>query len=173
MTGDRLLQVIRAIAREMFPRYDFLGRYRYRVIAMQGERAVLQAVRKEPGLPDLPPIPIVAGMAGLFAELTPSAIVLVEFIEGDPNLPIITGFSRDGGETFVPVSLTLDAVNALLFGRDATRGVARLDDSVTTLLPPATFTGTIGGSPAVGMVVWSPGQTMGNITTASAKVRSE
>ncbi|WP_437647874.1 hypothetical protein [Sorangium sp. So ce362] len=168
---DRLLETLKAIVREFFPRYDFLGRYRYRVIAMEGELAVLQAVRRDAGLPDLPPVPVVAGMAGLIAELAPSAIVLVEFIEGDPRLPIITGFSRDGGDTFFPVTLTLDA-ETLLLGKTAVRGVARLDDSVTTLLPPATFTGTIGGSPAVGMVVWSPGQTMGSITTASAKVRS-
>ncbi|WP_437798505.1 hypothetical protein [Sorangium sp. So ce693] len=173
MTGDQLLRTLATIVRELLPKYDFLGRYRYRVIAMQEDLVVLQAVNKRAGLPDIPPIPIVAGMAGLFAELTPSAIVLVEFIEGDPKLPIITGFSRDGGETFVPVSLTLDAAQALLLGRTAVRGVARNADSVTTLLPPATFTGTIGGSPATGMVVWSPGQTMGSITTSSAKVRSE
>lgn len=51
-------------------------------------------------------------------------------------------------------------------------GIARLGDSVVVMLPPATFTGTIGGSPASGMVVWAPGQTMGTITTASAKSKA-
>jgi hypothetical protein len=49
-------------------------------------------------------------------------------------------------------------------------GLARLNDTVTVMLPPATFTGTIAGSPASGMVVW-PGQTLGNISVASAKTK--
>ncbi len=50
-------------------------------------------------------------------------------------------------------------------------GIARLDDTVTVMLPPATFSGTIGGSPASGLVVW-PGQTIGQITTSSAKTKA-
>jgi len=49
-------------------------------------------------------------------------------------------------------------------------GAARLGDTVTVMLPPATFSGTIGGSPASGLVVW-PGQTLGNISVASAKTK--
>lgn len=51
-------------------------------------------------------------------------------------------------------------------------GVARLGDTVTVLLPPATFSGTIGGSPATGMVVWAPGQTTGTIVTSSARTKA-
>ncbi|WP_437958598.1 hypothetical protein WME76_02310 [Sorangium sp. So ce119] len=173
MRGDSVLETLRAIVRELFPKYDFLGRYRYRVIQMDGDLAVLQAVRKDAGLPDLPSVPVAAGMAGLVAELAPSAIVLVEFIEGDPRYPIITGFSRDGGATFYPLTLTIEAQTQIRLGASAAQGVARQGDTVTVLLPPATFTGTIGGSPAAGMVVWSPGQTTGTITTSSAKVVSE
>lgn len=49
-------------------------------------------------------------------------------------------------------------------------GAARLDDTVTTMLPPGTFTGTINGLPAQGLVVW-PGQTLGKITVSSAKTK--
>lgn len=50
-------------------------------------------------------------------------------------------------------------------------GMARLGDSVTVALPPANFAGTVNGLPASGIVVWSPGQTMGTITTSSAKTK--
>lgn len=50
-------------------------------------------------------------------------------------------------------------------------GAARLNDSVTVMLPPAIFSGTIGGSPASGLVVW-PGQTIGQISTSSAKTKA-
>lgn len=119
MTEDRLLRALRAIVREMLPRHDFVGKYRYRVIAMAGDRVDLQAVRKGAGLPDILPVPIASGMAGLSAELTPGAIVLVEFNEGDPQYPIITGFSRDGGSTFLPVSLTIDATGRVRIGAQA------------------------------------------------------
>lgn len=49
-------------------------------------------------------------------------------------------------------------------------GAARQNDTVTTLLPPATFTGQINGLPAQGLVVW-PGQTLGNIAIASTKTK--
>jgi hypothetical protein len=49
-------------------------------------------------------------------------------------------------------------------------GLARLGDSVTVMLPPATFSGTINGLPASGLVVW-PGQTIGQISTSSAKTK--
>lgn len=50
-------------------------------------------------------------------------------------------------------------------------GIARLGDTVTVLLPPATFSGTIGGSPATGMVVWAT-QTTGTIVTSSARTKA-
>lgn len=50
-------------------------------------------------------------------------------------------------------------------------GVARLGDTVTFLMPPATFTGTINGLPASGAVVW-PSQSTGTITTSSARTKA-
>src|SRR5262245_35290570 len=121
MIEDRLLRAFRAIVREMFPRYDFLAKYRYRVVKMNpgDDRVQLQAVRKLAGLPDLLPIAILPGMAGLSATLTPGAIVLVEFIEGDPSLPIVGHFEAKGGAGFLPVSLSLDATSAVNVGATA------------------------------------------------------
>src|SRR5262249_31196172 len=104
---DQLRDATQVIAREAFPRCDFLAKYRYRVVQMNpgDDRVQLQAVRKLAGLPDLLPVSILPGMAGLSAELKPGAIVLVEFIEGDPSLPIVTHFEAKGGARFLPASL--------------------------------------------------------------------
>ncbi|WP_437671538.1 hypothetical protein [Sorangium sp. So ce131] len=150
MGDDRLLRVLRAIVRETLPRYDFLGKYRYRVLAMAGDRVDLQAVRKSAGLPDILPVPIAAGMAGLSAELTPGAIVLVEFIEGDPQLPIVTAFSRDGGSTFLPVSLVLDATEAVRIGAGA--GAVDLGAATAIVVRDGDLVNIAGVQPGPGVV---------------------
>jgi hypothetical protein len=82
------------------------SKYRYRVVSMAVDgRVNLQAVRKGAGLPDVQPIAMWPGVAGAHAELTPGAEVLVEFIEGDRTMPIVTHFAGKGGAGFVPVSL--------------------------------------------------------------------
>ncbi|MDB4992796.1 MAG: hypothetical protein JWM74_228 [Myxococcaceae bacterium] len=80
-----------------------LAAYRYRVV-LQGvdERASLQAVEKEPGLPDLLPITMWPGVPGLGAMLTPGSEVLVEFIAGKKDRPVITQF-----DATPPISMML------------------------------------------------------------------
>lgn len=84
-----------------------LGKWRYRVVRMSVDRVECQAVRKGAGLPDLLPVSMWPGVAGVHAELTPGAEVLIEFIEGDRTMPIITHFAGKGGVGHVPVSLVL------------------------------------------------------------------
>lgn len=83
------------------------GVYRYRVVRMHGDRVDVQAVRAVVGLPDLLAISMWPGVAGAHAELTPSAEVLVQFIEGDREQPVIVGFAGKDGAGHVPTSLTL------------------------------------------------------------------
>ena len=83
------------------------GKYRYRVVRMNVDRAECQAVRKGAGLPDVLPVSMWPGVAGAHAELTPGAEVLIEFIEGDRTMPIITHFAGKDGAGHVPVSLVL------------------------------------------------------------------
>src|SRR4051812_21262365 len=130
MIESRLLRAIQAIARETFPRYDFLAKYRYRVVKMNpgDDRVQLQAVRKLAGLPDILPVSILPGMAGLSAVLQLGAVVLVEFIEGDPSLPIVSHFEAKGGAGFLPVSLALDATGAVNIG--ATAGAVNMGDAL-------------------------------------------
>ena len=105
--SGRLASLMRAIA-ERATDGRLVGKYRYRVVRMASDgRVELQAVRRGAGLPDVLPVSMWPGVAGVHAELTPSAEVLVEFIEGDRTQPIITHFAGKDGAGFVPVELVL------------------------------------------------------------------
>jgi hypothetical protein len=139
------------------------GKYRYRVVRTAGDRVELQARSTRAGLPNVLPVSMWPGIAGAHAELTPGVEVLVEFIEGDRLQPIVTGFAGKGEQGFVPVSLTL--------GGDAGAPCARSGDAVEVLLPPAIFSGTIGGVPATGVLTFPMIKTLGVITAGSSKVK--
>lgn len=141
------------------------GKYRYRVIRMSGARADLQAVRKGAGLPDLAGVSMWPGTAGVHAELSPSAEVLVEFIEGRRSMPIITAFAGADGKGFVPVSLTL--------GGESGPEVARKGDAVEVVLPPMVLVGTVTGvGPVTGTVSATLPKALGVITAGSSKVKA-
>ena len=53
------------------------------------------------------------------AVLTPGAVVLVEFIEGNRSLPLITHFSTPDDPAFLPVSVALDASGTVAIGPSA------------------------------------------------------
>lgn len=139
------------------------GKYRYRVIRMASERVELQAARKAAGLPDVLPVSMWPGVAGAHAELAPGAEVLVEFVEGDRAQPVVTHFAGKGGPGWVPVSLTLGGAT----GAPA----ARQGDAVEVLLPPAVFSGAIGGVPSTGVLTFVLNKTLGTITGGSGKVK--
>jgi hypothetical protein len=83
------------------------GVWRYRVVNMKVDRVDVQAIRAAAGLPDLLTISMWPGAAGAHALLTPGAEVLVQFVEGDREQPVITGFSGKGAPGHVPQSLIL------------------------------------------------------------------
>ena len=90
-----------------------------------------------------------------------------------------TKYEASPGEEVVVIKRdnksTRPIVLGVKLGAGPFAGVAGLGDTVTVMLPPATFTGTIvisgTPSPASGLVVWSPGQTLGQISTSSAKTK--
>ena len=85
-----------------------LGKYQYRVVSMHSDgRVNVQAVRRVAGLPDAQTIRMFPGIPGAHAELTGGAIVALEFLEGDPTQPIITGFIGLNGSGFTPQLLTI------------------------------------------------------------------
>lgn len=154
MRMTRFIRSIQEIVRETFPNYEFLAKYRYRVVKMAGDRVDLQVVSKDLGLPDALPVAIWPGLAGASANLTPGAIVLVEFVEGDPTMPIVTHFEAEGGGGFRPVHAFVDASERVFIGTSdpndpAARSIARVGDIVESVFPPKTvITGVLGTPPA-------------------------
>jgi len=149
---DRLAGIFRAlVARSTDGALH--GVYRYRVIRMSGDRIELQAVRKGAGLPNLIPLTVWPGLAGARMQPELGTEVLVQFIEGDRTMPIVTGFASD------------------------TSGapIARQGDAVEVLLPPAVFSGTIavGGvpTPASGVLTFPLNKMAGVITSGSGKAK--
>lgn len=140
------------------------GLFRYRVVRMAVDgRVELQAVRRVVGLPDILPVSQWPGVAGVHAELAPGTVVLVQFIEGNRTLPIVTHYVGKDGTDFVPVSLVIGGAD----GAPA----ARLGDAVEVLLPPATLNGTLSGAPITGVISFLLPKAEGKITAGSAKVR--
>jgi hypothetical protein len=169
----RLWRAIKGIVEDLFPKLPFSYPYRYRVFEMQANRVKLQAVRKLAGLPDIIPAVMLPGVPGTWAELTPGSTVLVQFIEGDESMPVITHFEdRDGGG-WIPLALVLEATNTIKLGANATLGVARETDPVAvgTL---AVSTGTLTYTPPSGPPQTGTSVTLfGAIDGASGKVLSE
>lgn len=106
---SRRLAAYAAIFRALFPRVPYLGKYEFRVVAQSGMTLALQPVRASTGLHDLDGVPMRPGMAGLSAEVTPGSLVLVEFIEGDPSRPVVTGFDDPASPGWRPPKLTLSS----------------------------------------------------------------
>lgn len=97
----------------------------YRVSRVTVDRVELQIVNRRDGLPDLLPVSMWPGVAGVHATLTPGAEVLVEFVDGDRTRPIITHFAGKGGAGFVPVRID--------FGESPTSFLALADLVATEL----------------------------------------
>jgi hypothetical protein len=88
--GSRLETAFRALS-ERFTDAKLTCKYRYRVVQMNDVRCELQAVSKSAGLPDILPVDEIPSLSGSWAELVPGTTVLVEFIEGNPGMPIMVG----------------------------------------------------------------------------------
>lgn len=109
------------------------GKYRYRVSGMESDgRVSLQVVDPECGLPDLSPISMWPGHAGVHCELTNSAEVLVEFIEGNRTLPIITHFAGKDGRGFVPVRTEIETSDSIDIKTKQITTAAQTSIEVTT-----------------------------------------
>lgn len=145
---------------------SLFGAYRYRVVSMHVDgRVNLQAVSSADGLPDALRVPQWSGCAGAHAELALGSEVLVQFIGGRREEPIVSGYAGREGPSHVPDQLVLASED------NSAPYAARQGDTVRVLLPPAVFTGVIGGAPASGVITFPAGYTLGTVETASGKVK--
>ena len=174
--------MIARIVAEAFPQLFYSFPRTYRVASVRSDKRLdLVPPDDAPHLPELNAVP----QWGV-GQVTPAvgSEVTVVFRDADPSRPIVVHWEFDAPPTEVHLqatsglkldgdsTVTIDSPDIKL-GASAGAGVARQEDTVTVLLPPATFTGTVGGSPASGMILWTPAQTTGTITTSSAVVKSE
>lgn len=163
----RLEDALRSIVRHSTDDRLF-GAWRYRVVRMRGDRVELQAVRRDAGLPDVLPVSMWPGLAGAHAELTGGAEVLVQFIEGDRTMPIVTHFAGKDGAGWAPANVTLDASTLIKLGQSATKGVARLGDEIEITFATGVFEDTNGDTSPI-----APKTLKGTISSASSKVQAE
>ncbi len=172
LSRGRLASAFRGLVERVLADRLF-GLWRYRVVNMSSDRVELQAMTIAAGLPDLVPVSMRPGVAGVHAELTPGAEVLVEFVEGSRTMPVITHFAGKDGVGWTPVNLTLDATTLIKLGAAATAAAARADltDAAIAALQVAhdthlhTGVTTGAGSSAVPTVLVGP-----QTTVAATKV---
>lgn len=124
--SDKLGAALDAILEQALARRIF-GARKYRVVQMSSERVELQAVDRSAGLPDIRPISMWPGVAGAHAELTPGALVLVQFIDGDRTQPVVTHFAGKDGTGWTPANLTFDATSIIKLGQAASAFAAKAD----------------------------------------------
>lgn len=141
------------------------GKRRYRVVRLSGDRLELQPVRRDAGLPSITPISMIPGIAGSHATLVEGAEVFVEFVDGDPRDPIVTGFAGKGGAGHAPDEQALSVESKLrLGGASATNEVAlaNLVRAEFAKLQTTLLSGTVTGTSVSG------GAVSGTVTFGSA-----
>lgn len=141
-SAGRLSELWHRVTARILPTPLF-GLYRYRVIRMAGTRVDLQSVSKAAGVPDLATITQWPGAPGIItAKLSAGALVLVQFIEGDRSMPIVTHYTGPN-DAMVPVELTLAAAGGVTVQGDL---------HVTGVVHALDFVAPVPPSPAVSYV---------------------
>jgi hypothetical protein len=148
---DRILEALRAIIREEFPRLKYAGEFLYAITEVTGEppnvKISCSPVDQTIGLPDLNSLPCQPDLSGITSIPTAGLNCVIVFLNCDPTLPRIKGVDSLG-------------INP----------VARLGDQVTVFLPPTlaiqgigSTTGPFAGSitvlnPVTGVISQGSGQ---------------
>jgi hypothetical protein len=150
--GNPVADAVRALARSGDPLRAYHGLYEYRVFDMSEERVRLQIVDKRlTGLPDALPIKARAGLAGASSDLKPGSVVLVQFVNGRPERPVVVGFEEEGGPGHVPDETRIDAQLLRLCGGAQFAALAnqvqlRLQELATAILTAAVTSGDGGAT---------------------------
>ena len=146
---SRITELFRGIARRTTDTADRLyAKYRYRVVRMSGSKVELQAVSQAAGLPDLIPVSQRPGVAGAHSKLPGAMRVIVEFIEGDPTMPIVTAYEGKDGSGHETDELDLSVATTLRLGSDGASEGVTLGDSHKTWADAHTHAYIPGTNPA-------------------------
>jgi hypothetical protein len=161
MIDSKAIRALRALIKQFTAPLEYHAKVRYRVVQKVVDRYHLQAVAKGKW-PDQTYVSVKPGAAGYDASLALGSIVVVEFLEGDPTLPVITHFAGPGESGFTPISVAIAG---------ADKAAAGVGDQVACFFPPLMpVTGTVSGAPFIGTVT-IPSVIFGTIQTGSTKVK--
>jgi hypothetical protein len=155
---SRVAGLLEAIALQASARRIW-GRWRYRVQTLVGDRVNLQAVNLAAGIPDTIAVAMSPGVSGAHAKLALSAVVEVEFLEGDRALPRIVGFPGKGEVGHEPEELSL---------LGGTAPVAYEGCWVDVTIPTGTVLGENGSGPAITTV---PVKLVGFVQNGRPKIK--
>lgn len=168
-TSSRRLSAFRALFDQLDPGRKFAGLWEYRIVAQQGERLNLQAIRVSTGMPDLQHVMVRPGVPGAKATHTLGARVVVGFIDRDPTRPVVVAFEDAEGAGFLPTALAINASTSIaLAGGGAALG--RVGDSVSVTF--TTADAALIASPSGACSTPAPITLTGTITAGSPKVTS-
>lgn len=106
---NRRVDALRRLVESLIPNAQYLVPHEFRVLSQTGSKLTVQPVRTARGMPQIDQVFVRPGMAGLDAEHTTGALVLVQFIEGDPSRPVITSHDEPGADGWHPSTLMLEA----------------------------------------------------------------
>lgn len=139
-TNSRRLDAWRVLLDQLDPNRKFRATWEYRLVTKTGNRVNLQPVLTSSGMPDLQNVKIRPGLAGSKSSLALGCVVLVTFVNGEPNKPQVTSVEDADGGGFLPLTTSIDAQSTVNLG-GATSPVARLGD-VAGIWPISTVTQT-------------------------------
>lgn len=171
---NRIAAALALIAREAV-RPTYLAPHRYRVLSQSiaDGRLTLQVVKKGAVPEKLEAISPWHGISGASEKFTPGAVVLVEFVEGNPELPIVRSYA-DGSPLELELSATVQA------SIDAPRVAMGLGTYPVALAPPvvsalsailayvsAVVSGLSGVAPALAAAVAAPASSATSAVSAA------
>lgn len=170
---SRLVDLFRGMVRRSVDGQLF-GKYRYRVVKLSGDRVELQAVVQAAGVPDILPISMRPGVAGAHAKLAAGSLVLVEFIEGNRTLPIVTGFAGKGDSGHEPTELDFSVLTTMRLGSGSASEGLTLGDSHKAWADGHTHSqGTLTAPSGGGQVTGVSGAPVTTAPATSGKVFAE
>lgn len=134
---NRLERRLEGIAKRATGRMAYAKPFEAKVVKQNADGS-LELRSLDESQPNLSRVPYMSGAPGLTLTVTVGAVVKLEFLNGDPTRPVVTGYGSDG--------LTSISVNGGM------RNVARVDDAVNV----GTLTITGGGGAPVGGTYIAP-----------------
>lgn len=186
MKRHPIVETIRTVVRDLFPRLEFAGDYEFRVAAQDGAFVDLKPTDAALQLPALRQIPF-RGAAGIASTLQVGARVIVRFVNSDPGRPYISAVIGEDDTGHGPVAMRLVASSSVtvrapqitlgdsdtdVAAAEAAAWVLRDGETVRVQATGAVVSGGTGSIDVVGTITLGPGLPAGPPPTGRSRVRA-